>query len=167
MTRGLGNGGHGTQARTGYSPASTPSKQGRGTPKQEKLRRGKHATPSPAQRILFRHKSPNTTKCVYVLDTNVLMHDPSALFRFKEHDVFFAQKVLEELDDNKKGLTEVARNTRQTLRFLDMLTKDKTRTDILSGIPLVPPEHLARELSPTGKIFFETGAHGRAGSQDV
>lgn len=165
MTRGPGNGGHGIQARNGYSPTSTPSKQGRGVPEQKKLRRGKHATPSPAQRILFRHKSPNTIKCTYVLDTNVLMHDPTALFRFKEHDVFLAQKVLEELDDNKKGLTEVARNTRQTLRFLDTLTKEKTGADILAGISLVPPEHLARELSPTGKIFFETGAHGRAGNQ--
>ncbi|HRC68851.1 MAG TPA: PIN domain-containing protein, partial [Candidatus Competibacter denitrificans] len=45
----------------------------------------------------------------FVLDTNVLMHDPSALFRFQEHDIHLPMMVLEELDHAKKGVSEVAR----------------------------------------------------------
>ena len=51
-------------------------------------------------------------KRIYVLDTNVLMHDPTALFRFEEHDVFIPMTVLEELDSAKKGTSETARNAR-------------------------------------------------------
>jgi len=51
-------------------------------------------------------------KRIYVLDTNVLMHDPTALFRFEEHDVFLPMTVLEELDAANKGTSEVARNAR-------------------------------------------------------
>ena len=58
-------------------------------------------------------------KRIYVLDTNVLMHDPTAIFRFQEHDVYLPMVVLEELDSNKKGLSEASRNVRQTSRFLD------------------------------------------------
>ena len=56
---------------------------------------------------------------LFVLDTNVLMHDPTALFRFKEHDVYLPMVVLEEMDAGKKGVSEVARNVRQVSRFLD------------------------------------------------
>src|SRR6478736_6302067 len=56
---------------------------------------------------------------LFVLDTNVLMHDPTSLFRFEEHDVFVPMVVLEELDDHKKGMSEVSRNARQASRFLD------------------------------------------------
>ena len=56
---------------------------------------------------------------LFVLDTNVLMHDPSSLFRFEEHDVYLPMVTLEELDNNKKGLTEVARNARQASRNLE------------------------------------------------
>ena len=46
-------------------------------------------------------------KRLYVLDTNVQIHDPTSIFRFEEHDVFLPMMVLEELDAAKKGLTEV------------------------------------------------------------
>jgi len=65
-----------------------------------------------------RSAHPATTK-LFVLDTNVLMHDPTSLFRFEEHDVFLPMVTLEELDDHKKGMSEVARNARQASRFLD------------------------------------------------
>ncbi len=64
------------------------------------------------------HKAAAATK-LFVLDTNVLMHDPTSLFRFEEHDVFLPMVTLEELDDHKKGMSEVARNARQASRFLD------------------------------------------------
>ena len=54
-------------------------------------------------------KKTKTNKRLFVLDTNVLMHDPTALFRFEEHDIFLPMVVLEELDRGKKGLSEVSR----------------------------------------------------------
>ena len=56
---------------------------------------------------------------LFVLDTNVLMHDPTSLFRFEEHDIYLPMATLEELDNNKKGMSEVARNARQASRYLD------------------------------------------------
>ena len=41
-------------------------------------------------------------KRIYVLDTNVLMHDPTALFKFEEHDIYLPMQVIEELDNGKK-----------------------------------------------------------------
>jgi PhoH-like ATPase len=58
---------------------------------------------------------------LFVLDTNVLLHDPVSLFRFEEHDIFLPMMTLEELDNNKKGMTEVARNARTVSRNLDQL----------------------------------------------
>ena len=52
---------------------------------------------------------------LFVLDTNVLMHDPTSLFRFEEHDIYLPMVTLEELDSNKKGMSEVARNARQEI----------------------------------------------------
>jgi len=63
-------------------------------------------------------KSKSKTK-FFVLDTNVLLHDPSSLFRFEEHDIYLPMVTLEELDNTKKGLSEVARNARQTSRYLE------------------------------------------------
>ena len=64
---------------------------------------------------------------LFVLDTNVLMHDPTAIFRFEEHDVYLPMVVLEELDANKKGMSEAARNTRQASRFLDDMIRGVTK----------------------------------------
>ena len=92
---------------------------------------------------------------LFVLDTNVLMHDPMSLFRFEEHDVFLPMITLEELDNHKKGMTEVARNARQVSRDLDALAnftaKDGT-LDSTAGIPLGTTGH--REAA--GKLFFQT-----------
>ncbi|HET9232657.1 MAG TPA: PIN domain-containing protein, partial [Candidatus Eisenbacteria bacterium] len=71
---------------------------------------------------------------LFVLDTNVLMHDPTSLFRFEEHDVFLPMVTLEELDDNKKGMSEVARNARQASRFLDEIVSQEG--DIEKGYSL-------------------------------
>src|SRR4249919_3644008 len=58
---------------------------------------------------------------LFVLDTNVLMHDPTSLFRFEEHDIYLPILTLEELDNNKRGMTEVARSAREATRCLDEL----------------------------------------------
>ena len=71
---------------------------------------------------------------IFVLDTNVLMHDPTAIFRFDEHDVYIPMIVLEELDAGKKGLSEAARNVRQVSRFLDELMANAGKASIDAGI---------------------------------
>ncbi len=88
---------------------------------------------------------------LFVLDTNVLLHDPTCLFRFEEHDIFLPMIVLEELDGHKKGMTEVARNGRQTSRSLDALAEHQGN-DIASGLPLNATGH----IEARGKLFFQT-----------
>ena len=90
---------------------------------------------------------------LFVLDTNVLMHDPTSLFRFEEHDIYLPMATLEELDQNKKGMTEVARNARQTTRFLDEIISSFP-DDIGLGIPLTSQSH----NSATGRLFLQTQA---------
>jgi len=90
---------------------------------------------------------------LFVLDTNVLMHDPMCLFRFEEHDIFLPMIVLEELDGHKKGMTEVARNARQTSRMLDALAGIQG-ADITKGLKLDSTGH--REAG--GSLFFQTKA---------
>lgn len=103
--------------------------------------------PAPKSR---RVKSDGPAK-LFVLDTNVLMHDPMSLFRFDEHDVFLPMITLEELDNHKKGMSEVARNARQVSRELDGLARDGL-ADPSIGIALAKTGH--REAA--GKLFFQT-----------
>ena len=98
-----------------------------------------------------RKPKSNGPSKLFVLDTNVLMHDPMCLFRFEEHDIFLPMIVLEELDGHKKGTTEVARNARQTSRTLDTLA-GHNGADIGDGLQLDSTGH--REAR--GKLFFQT-----------
>ena len=100
-----------------------------------------------------------TGKKLFVLDTNVLMHDPTALFRFAEHDIFLPMIVLEELDRGKKGLSEVARNVRQVSRFIDDLMTKNGSKDIHEGIPLTGALNIndgERSADELGHLFFQT-----------
>src|SRR5688572_25210703 len=72
---------------------------------------------------------------LFVLDTNVLMHDPTSLFRFEEHDLYVPMATLEELDNNKKGMSEVSRNARQASRYLEEMIA-RSDADIADGIAL-------------------------------
>ena len=116
----------------------------------------------PAQLALAARKSPRAGRAgaspgrgqnnkLFVLDTNVLMHDPTSLFRFEEHDTYLPILTLEELDNNKKGMTEVARNARQVSRFLDDLV-NSVPNGIAEGIPLAAKSGGAA----TGKLFLQT-----------
>jgi len=97
------------------------------------------------------------SKRIYVLDTNVLMHDPTALFKFEEHDVFLPMMVLEELDHNKKGQTESARNARQVSRFLNELVVAHGNRGIEGGISLLRPKELQlRAADALGRLLFQT-----------
>jgi len=102
-------------------------------------------------------RSRNTRKSkikkLFVLDTNVLMHDPASLFRFEEHDIYLPMGTLEELDSHKKGLSDVARNARQASRFLDDVVSHASG-DIKAGLPIRTPEG-----QPTGgRLFLQTEA---------
>ena len=90
---------------------------------------------------------------LFVLDTNVLMHDPTCLFRFQEHDVFLPMMTLEELDANKKGVSEVARNARQASRLIEEVIAGREQ-EMAQGIELVGP---SRELA-TGRLHMQTEA---------
>jgi PhoH-like ATPase len=91
-----------------------------------------------------------------VLDTNVLMHDPTALFRFKEHDVFIPMAVLEELDAGKKGASETARNARQASRFIDELIDDRDSESIEKGLSLASLELNNGASAAQGRLFLQT-----------
>ena len=93
---------------------------------------------------------------LYVLDTNVLMHDPAALFRFKEHDLFIPMVVLEELDAGKKGMSEVARNARQASRFIDQLIDGLDSKHIEQGLSLDTINFANGSPLPLGKLYLQT-----------
>jgi PhoH-like ATPase len=95
---------------------------------------------------------PQKTK-LFVLDTNVLMHDPTCLYRFEEHDIFIPIQTLEELDNHKKGMSEVARNARQASRTMDEIVSTADE-DMTEGIELVGP---SRELA-SGRLFLQAEA---------
>ncbi|MBC8751770.1 MULTISPECIES: PhoH family protein [Paraburkholderia] len=117
-------------AETAAAPAAA-------APATTRKKRGTSATLAEVQKL-------------FVLDTNVLMHDPSCLFRFEEHDVYLPMMTLEELDDHKKGMSEVARNARQVSRTLDALVANAG--DMADGISLARLG--SREAS--GRLYFQT-----------
>jgi PhoH-like ATPase len=149
---------------TAPAPAARPRRKPRSTPaaapapqQQQALTRSAPAeapraeapAPQPAPKPK-RSRSSGPAK-LFVLDTNVLLHDPMCLFRFEEHDIYLPMIVLEELDGHKKGTTEVARNGRQTSRTLDALAAAQD-ADIAKGLKLDTTGH--REAG--GKLFFQT-----------
>ncbi len=103
-------------------------------------------TPRRARKV----RSTGPTK-LFVLDTNVLLHDPSSLFRFEEHDIYLPMIVLEELDAHKKGMTEVARNGRQVSRALDALAAAQG-ADMGKGLKL----DSTGQRGAGGSLFFQT-----------
>ncbi len=90
---------------------------------------------------------------LFVLDTNVLMHDPTSLFRFEEHDIYIPMATLEELDAHKKGMSEVARNARQASRFLDAIVSSAPN-GIENGIELA----VTGNTQAGGRLFLQTAS---------
>ncbi|MDQ5896647.1 MAG: PhoH-like ATPase, partial [Pseudomonadota bacterium] len=113
------------------------------------------AAPAPVAKPRRARVSTGGPAKLFVLDTNVLMHDPMSLFRFEEHDVYLPMITLEELDGHKKGMSEVSRNVRQVSRELDALAASQGEAkdfDPGAGIALGRTGH--REAG--GKLFFQT-----------
>jgi PhoH-like ATPase len=105
----------------------------------------------PAHRSSRRKTIANATRKLFVLDTNVMLHDPSCFFRFEEHDVYLPLITLEELDNHKKGTTETARHGRQVSRLLDELM-NSSPNGMDDGLPLTNRENQQQ----LGKLFFQT-----------
>jgi PhoH-like ATPase len=106
---------------------------------------------------MMKGRAAKDSRRAFVLDTNVLMHDPAAIFRFEEHDIYVPMGVLEELDANKKGLSESARNARQVSRFLDELMANATKEQIDRGLEL-PAGRSGNhgKKPPSGRLYFQT-----------
>ncbi|MCP3710999.1 PhoH family protein [Paraburkholderia sp. CNPSo 3274] len=136
------------EARTGAD--ETPVARG-GKPDSAKASGGAAApaTRAGAKKRVHPEESTEVQK-LFVLDTNVLMHDPTCLFRFEEHDVYLPMMTLEELDNHKKGMSEVARNARQVSRTLDQLVANAG--PISEGISL--GRLGSREA--LGRLYFQT-----------
>jgi PhoH-like ATPase len=105
-----------------------------------------------ARKLADRAKSTLSSK-LFVLDTNVLLHDPTSVYRFEEHDVFLPIMTLEELDDHKTGVSEVSRNARQVTRLLDGIVSSHEDA-IEAGIALFAP---SQKLA-SGRLFLQTQA---------
>ena len=108
---------------------------------------------------------------IFVVDTNVLIHDPTSILRFQEHDVYIPIVVLEELDNSKVGMSEIARNVRQVSRLLDELV-EKANGDISHGIKL---PSVTKDIE-TGHLYFHMeqarsplpfGLSGRSSDNDL
>ncbi len=104
---------------------------------------------------------------IFALDTNVLLHDPTCLFRFQEHDVYIPMTSLEELDRHKTGMSDIARNARQVSRTMDQLMEAAGYPDLAEGLPL----NGIGNKEATGKLYFQTGkltaaAAGPSGKPD-
>lgn len=102
-----------------------------------------------------------TTAKLFVLDTNILMHDPSAIYHFDEHDIYLPMVVLEELDSHKTGTSEVARNVRQTNRMLVELMADASHEQIVSGLQ-IPSLISTNKQHSTGRLYFQTDEFDQA-----
>ncbi|CAM4051203.1 PhoH family protein [Bordetella tumulicola] len=131
------------------SPATTPDITPLAPAANVRGARAKPAT-TPARKPKARTQTD--VRKLFVLDTNVLLHDPSSLFRFEEHDIFLPMMTLEELDHQKKGMSEVARNARQVSRSLDALVNDAEQLD--KGLEL----SALGNKDATGLLLFQTTA---------
>ncbi|SEL82287.1 PhoH-like ATPase [Colwellia chukchiensis] len=87
-----------------------------------------------------------TEKTIYVLDTNILLHEPFAFLSFKEHDVVIPMTVLEELDSIKDRQKDVSRDARVAIRALEDTLANATPEQIVAGVKLPQND----ELHPSG-----------------
>lgn len=93
---------------------------------------------------------------LFILDTNILMSDPAAIYHFDDNDVYLPMVVLEELDNHKTGLSEIARNVRQTNRMLDQMMIGRTHEQIVAGLPINGHRDPKDYKTPVGRLFFQT-----------
>ena len=95
-------------------------------------------------------RKSNADTRIYVLDTNILLHEPLAFLSFKENDVVVPMTVLEELDYIKDSKKDVARDARVCIRAMEDLLRDASPDEMLAGVPL--SGFGAGENRPTGTL---------------
>ncbi|MGE8319198.1 MAG: PhoH family protein [Comamonas sp.] len=146
-------------AASAHAPVASKPAPKAAAPKGNARQRGKPVAIAPSQLVpaAAPAKAPktvghSTVPKLFVLDTNVLLHDPTSLFRFEEHDIYLPMIVLEELDAHKKGMTEVARNGRQASRTLDALVATQDSGALDQGIRL----DATGQRGAAGHLFFQT-----------
>ena len=152
-------------AKQGATPAAKQAvpaaKQDAPVAKREPVLVTAQVAPAPGKQPRLEVVTPKTKKKtrlpvakrkLFVLDTNVLLHDSNSLFKFEEHDIFLPMIVLEELDHQKKGMSEVSRNARQVSRFLDTLVGSSN--ELKDGVAL----DLAGNMEALGTLHFQTTA---------
>jgi PhoH-like ATPase len=135
--------------RSPTDPASRPAASVRAT-QPAPVRPGRSTTVS--ARAQKRTRLAVSQRKLFVLDTNVLLHDSNSLFKFEEHDIFLPMIVLEELDHQKKGMSEVARNARQVSRSLDGLISNTQ--NLAEGVEL----DLLGNAEALGRLHLQTAA---------
>jgi PhoH-like ATPase len=140
-------------ARARAEPAAEPAHAPRGARQAEADTTARSTARAAARPAREPKRQPAEPPKLFVLDTNVLMHDPSSLFRFAEHDVYLPMMTLEELDNHKRGMSEVSRNARQVSRSLDALIA-AADDSIDHGIGL----SCLGNRDAAGKLFFQTQA---------
>ena len=96
-------------------------------------------------------ESPDTPAAerqkVYVLDTNVLIHDPNSLLNFDEHRVVIPMTVLEELDKLKSGKSNIAADCRAAIRLIDEVLGNASPEEVEAGVPICRPQRPDGSLS--------------------
>ena len=101
--------------------------------------------------------SKRASKKLFVLDTNILLHDPHAFFNFQEHDVLIPMTVLEELDHIKDRHKDVSRDARVAIRSLENTLQDVEPEQMIEGVPLNRGE--LKDSSVTGHLIILNDHH--------
>ena len=99
----------------------------------------KPVSSSHARQATSKHLPPQNTaerEKVYVLDTNVLIHDPNSVMNFEEHRVVIPMTVLEELDKLKSGKSNVATDCRMAIRLIDKVLGHASPEEVEAGVPI-------------------------------
>ncbi|WP_019533040.1 PhoH family protein [Paenibacillus ginsengihumi] len=104
-------------------------------------------------------------KKIFVLDTNVLLQDPNAIYAFEDNEVIIPAIVLEEIDSKKRNADELGRNARQISRMLDGL-RNQGKERLFEGIPLPSGGSLKVELNHRSfaklqEVFMEATSDNR------
>ena len=100
-------------------------------------------------------RSKSLSSKIYILDTNILLHDPLAFLCFKENDVVVPMTVLEELDYIKDSKKDVARDARVSIRAMENLLHDATPEELMQGVPM--QGKIVGESAPTGSLSIFVG----------
>jgi PhoH-like ATPase len=95
----------------------------------------------------------------FVLDTNVLLHDPRSIFGFGDNDVVIPIYVIEEIDNFKRDLSTLGRNARQVSRYLDEF---RVQGKLRDGVPIAPDKGLIRVLVAEKKLPATAAVDGHS-----